>query len=85
MHVNYVSLKASLKLPCWLSSSGWDDGNASCVLQKSEILEEWVDCRGVSTVPWLKATVTVYFNGSTEEAVLHLNEDSVLLATEVWI
>uniref|UniRef100_I3JX55 Potassium calcium-activated channel subfamily M regulatory beta subunit 3 n=1 Tax=Oreochromis niloticus TaxID=8128 RepID=I3JX55_ORENI len=36
----------------------------------------WVDCRGVSTVPCLKATVTVYFNGSTEEAVLHLNEDS---------
>uniref|UniRef100_A0A3Q4GR78 Potassium calcium-activated channel subfamily M regulatory beta subunit 3 n=1 Tax=Neolamprologus brichardi TaxID=32507 RepID=A0A3Q4GR78_NEOBR len=23
----------------------------------------WVDCRGVSTVPCLKATVTVYFNG----------------------
>uniref|UniRef100_A0A3Q0QVJ6 Potassium calcium-activated channel subfamily M regulatory beta subunit 3 n=1 Tax=Amphilophus citrinellus TaxID=61819 RepID=A0A3Q0QVJ6_AMPCI len=33
----------------------------------SEILEEWVDCRGVSTVPCLKATVTVYFNGSSEE------------------
>ncbi|KAL3988219.1 steroidogenic acute regulatory protein, mitochondrial [Sarotherodon galilaeus] len=65
-------------------NSGWDDGNASCVLQKSEILEEWVDCRGVSTVPCLKATVTVYFNGSTEEAVLHLNEDSVLLVTECF-
>ncbi|XP_039458111.1 calcium-activated potassium channel subunit beta-3 isoform X3 [Oreochromis aureus] len=78
------SLKACSPRVCVGDSSGWDDGNASCVLQKSEILEEWVDCRGVSTVPCLKATVTVYFNGSTEEAVLHLNEDSVLLATECF-
>uniref|UniRef100_A0A3Q0QW14 Potassium calcium-activated channel subfamily M regulatory beta subunit 3 n=1 Tax=Amphilophus citrinellus TaxID=61819 RepID=A0A3Q0QW14_AMPCI len=71
-----VGLTASLNLLCRLSSSGWDDGKASCVLQKSEILEEWVDCRGVSTVPCLKATVTVYFNGSSEEAVLHFDDES---------
>lgn len=83
LHAVTATFQPGFSEPC--ASSGWDDGKASCVLQKSEILEEWVDCRGVSTVPCLKATVTVYFNGSSEEAVLHFDDESALLATEVWI
>lgn len=49
----------------------------------TEILEEWVDCRGVSTVPCLR--VTVNLTGSNQTALLHLDEDLVLGALEVQV
>lgn len=49
----------------------------------TEILEEWVDCRGVSTVPCLR--VTVNLTGSNQTALLHLDEDLVVRALEVQI
>lgn len=48
---------------------------------RTEILEEWVDCRGVSTVPCLR--VTVNLTGSNQTALLHLDEELVLHALEV--
>lgn len=51
------------------------------MLRQTHILEDWVDCRGVSTVPCLK--VTVNMTGSTQGAFLHYDEESVLLAKEV--
>uniref|UniRef100_A0A3Q2CNU0 Uncharacterized protein n=1 Tax=Cyprinodon variegatus TaxID=28743 RepID=A0A3Q2CNU0_CYPVA len=61
--------------------SRWEE--SSCVLPQSNILEEWVDCRGVSTVPCL--TVTVNIAGSNQSAFLQLDEDSVFLPNEVRI
>uniref|UniRef100_A0A3P9HIG1 Si:ch211-38m6.7 n=1 Tax=Oryzias latipes TaxID=8090 RepID=A0A3P9HIG1_ORYLA len=57
-------------------NSHWEE-NSSCVLQQTAILERWVDCRGVSSMPCL--TVTVYINGSVDEVFLHLDEESVFL------
>uniref|UniRef100_A0A3Q1G2L0 Potassium calcium-activated channel subfamily M regulatory beta subunit 3 n=1 Tax=Acanthochromis polyacanthus TaxID=80966 RepID=A0A3Q1G2L0_9TELE len=39
-------------------NSDWDQ-EVSCVLQQTELPEEWVDCRGVSTVPCLRVTVNL--------------------------
>lgn len=64
-----------------LFSSNWE--LASCVLLKTEILEEWVDCRGVSTVPCLR--VKVNLTGSNQTAFLHFDEELVVLALEVGI
>lgn len=64
-----------------LFSSNWEE--ASCVLLKTEILEEWVDCRGVSTVPCLR--VQVNLTGSNQTAFLHFDEELVLHALEVGI
>lgn len=64
-----------------LFSSNWEE--ASCVLLKTEILEEWVDCRGVSTVPCLE--VKVNFTGTKQTAFLHFDEELVLYALEVGI
>lgn len=50
---------------------------------RTEILEEWVDCRGVSTVPCLR--VLVNLTGSNHTALLHLDEELVLHALEVQI
>lgn len=50
---------------------------------RTEILEEWVDCRGVSTVPCLR--VTVNLTGSKQTALLHLDEELLLHALEVQI
>lgn len=50
---------------------------------RTEILEEWVDCRGVSTVPCLR--VTVNLTGSNQTALLHLDEELVLHALEVQL
>lgn len=72
---------SSLKCPWWLFSSCWEE--ASCVLPQTHILEEWVDCRGVSTVPCL--TVTVSVTGSNESAFLQFDEDSVFLPNEVHV
>lgn len=62
-----------------LFSSNWEE--ASCVLLKTEILEEWVDCRGVSTVPCLE--VKVNFTDTNQTAFLHVDEELVLYALEV--
>lgn len=64
-----------------LSCSDWAE--AGCVVLRTEILQEWVDCRGVSTVPCLK--VTVNLTGSNQTALLHLDEELVLRAMEVQI
>ncbi|KAM4552654.1 calcium-activated potassium channel subunit beta-3 isoform 2-T2 [Odontesthes bonariensis] len=62
-------------------NSCWEK-KASCVLQQTEILEQWVDCRGVSTVPCLMATVN--FTDSNQGAFLHFDEESVLLGTKCF-
>lgn len=64
-----------------LSCSAWEE--AGCVVLRTEILEEWVDCRGVSTVPCLR--VTVNLTGSNQTALLHLDEELVLHALEVQL
>ena len=65
-----------------LFSSNWE-AEARCVLLQADILDEWVDCRGVSTVPCLR--VTVNLTDSNQRAFLHFDEESVLLAPEVGI
>ncbi|AWP04396.1 putative calcium-activated potassium channel subunit beta-3-like [Scophthalmus maximus] len=62
-------------------NSHWEE-EAGCVLVQADILTEWVDCRGVSTVPCLRAAVN--FTGSNQSAFLHLDEESVLLAPECF-
>uniref|UniRef100_A0A3Q3XKF3 Uncharacterized protein n=1 Tax=Mola mola TaxID=94237 RepID=A0A3Q3XKF3_MOLML len=62
-------------------SSNWEE--ASCAVLHTEILEEWVDCRGVSTVPCLR--VRVNLTGSNQTAFLHFDEELVLQALEVQI
>lgn len=64
-----------------LFSSNWEE--ASCVLMKTEILEEWVDCRGVSTVPCLR--VKVNLTGPNQTAFIHFDEELVLFGLEVGI
>ncbi|XP_047224937.1 calcium-activated potassium channel subunit beta-3 isoform X2 [Girardinichthys multiradiatus] len=60
--------------------SCWEE--ASCVLPQTDILEEWVDCRGVSMVPCLIVTVSV--TSSNQSAFLHFDEDSVFLPKECF-
>ncbi|XP_068593996.1 calcium-activated potassium channel subunit beta-3 [Cebidichthys violaceus] len=62
-------------------NSNWEE-EASCVLLQADVLEEWVDCRGVSTVPCLR--VTVNLTDANQRAFLHLDEESVLLAPECF-
>ncbi|CAG5896985.1 unnamed protein product [Menidia menidia] len=62
-------------------NSFWEK-EAGCVLKQTEILDQWVDCRGVSTAPCL--LVTVNLNGSEQGAFLHFDEESVLLASECF-
>ncbi|XP_076000860.1 calcium-activated potassium channel subunit beta-3 [Genypterus blacodes] len=57
------------------NKSNWEE-EVSCVLLQATVLDEWVDCRGVSTVPCLRATVNI--TGSKLPAALHLDEESVL-------
>ncbi len=65
-----------------LFSSHWEK-KVNGVLLEPEILKEWVDCRGVSSVPCLR--VKVQFMGSNQTAFLHFDEESVLLTPEVRI
>ncbi|XP_054452723.1 calcium-activated potassium channel subunit beta-3 [Anoplopoma fimbria] len=62
-------------------NSNWEE-EASCVLLQADILEEWVDCKGVSTVPCLRARVNL--TDSNQRALLHFDEESVLLAPECF-
>lgn len=64
-----------------LSSSCWKE--TSCVLVETVVLDEWVDCRGVSKVPCLRATVNL--TGSDSAALLHYDEEPVLHGSEVGI
>uniref|UniRef100_A0A4W6FNN1 Potassium calcium-activated channel subfamily M regulatory beta subunit 3 n=1 Tax=Lates calcarifer TaxID=8187 RepID=A0A4W6FNN1_LATCA len=64
-----------------LFSSDWEK-EVGCVLVQVDILEDWVDCRGVSTVPCL--SVTVNLTRSNQSASLHFDEESVLLAPECF-
>ncbi|KAG7277423.1 hypothetical protein CRUP_033378, partial [Coryphaenoides rupestris] len=57
--------------------------NTSCVLVQVEILEDWVDCRGVSSMPCLQATVNLSDFG--RPALLHHNEDSLRLAPQALV
>ncbi|XP_070830195.1 calcium-activated potassium channel subunit beta-3 [Chaetodon trifascialis] len=61
-------------------NSDWKE--AGCVLLKTEILEEWVDCRGGSTVPCLR--VKVNLTSSNQTAFLHFDEELVILALECF-
>ncbi|KAM6918172.1 calcium-activated potassium channel subunit beta-3 [Xenentodon cancila] len=61
-------------------NSSWKE--VRCVLLQTDILTEWVDCRGVSSVPCLRATVNL--SDSNRGALLHFDEESVLLATECF-
>ncbi|KAE8291175.1 Calcium-activated potassium channel subunit beta-3 [Larimichthys crocea] len=61
-------------------NSNWEE--ASCVLIKTEILEEWVDCRGVSTVPCLR--VKVNLTGPNQTAFIHFDEELVLFGLECF-
>uniref|UniRef100_A0A3Q3EWJ9 Potassium calcium-activated channel subfamily M regulatory beta subunit 3 n=1 Tax=Labrus bergylta TaxID=56723 RepID=A0A3Q3EWJ9_9LABR len=61
-------------------NSKWEE--ASCAVLHSEILEEWMDCRGVSSVPCLR--VKVNLTGSNQTFALHFDEESVLLAPECF-
>ncbi|XP_041848776.1 calcium-activated potassium channel subunit beta-3 [Melanotaenia boesemani] len=61
-------------------NSSWK--KTSCVLWKTLILDEWVDCKGVSTVPCLK--VKVNLSDSNQETFLHFDEESVLLGSECF-
>lgn len=87
LHLVYIQYKDWMP---WLAytdnvllfSSKWEE-EASCVLLQADILEEWVDCRGVSTVPCLR--VTVNLTDSNQRTFLHFDEESVLLAPEVEI
>ncbi|CAL8281027.1 unnamed protein product [Lota lota] len=62
-------------------NSNWAE-RASCVLVQVELLQEWVECRGVSTVPCLR--VSVNHSGSSRVALLHHDEDSLRLAPECF-
>ncbi|XP_062285163.1 calcium-activated potassium channel subunit beta-3 [Scomber scombrus] len=62
-------------------NSNWEE-ETSCVLLYTVVLKEWVDCRGVSTVPCLR--VTVNLTASNQSAFLHFDEESVLLAPECF-
>ncbi|KAJ4936715.1 hypothetical protein JOQ06_001302 [Pogonophryne albipinna] len=62
-------------------NSNWEEG-VRCVLLQADILEEWVDCRGVSTVPCLR--VMVNLSDSNQRALLHFDEESLLLAPECF-
>ncbi|XP_029381310.1 calcium-activated potassium channel subunit beta-3 [Echeneis naucrates] len=62
-------------------NSNWVQ-EASCVLVQAEVLKDWVDCRGVSTVPCLRVMVNLM--GSNQSAFLHFDEDSVPLAPECF-
>ncbi|XP_040910653.1 calcium-activated potassium channel subunit beta-3 isoform X1 [Toxotes jaculatrix] len=62
-------------------NSNWKE-EASCVLLQADILKEWVDCRGVSTVPCLR--VTVNLTASNQSALLHFDEESVFLSPECF-
>ncbi|KAM9845424.1 calcium-activated potassium channel subunit beta-3 [Aulostomus maculatus] len=62
-------------------NSKWE-GDSSFMLLHTEILDEWVDCRGVGTVPCLR--VTVNLSASNRRAFLHFDEESVRLSPECF-
>ncbi|XP_046882874.1 calcium-activated potassium channel subunit beta-3 [Hypomesus transpacificus] len=57
-------------------NSHWDE-EANCSLVQSDVLEEWVDCRGVSMAPCLRVLVNITQSG--QKAHFHYDEESVLL------
>ncbi|KAL0966772.1 hypothetical protein UPYG_G00299940 [Umbra pygmaea] len=61
--------------------SDWNE-EAICFLVQADVLEEWADCRGVSTAPCL--TVLVNLSTSEQTAHLHYDEESVLLSPECF-
>ncbi|XP_072296572.1 calcium-activated potassium channel subunit beta-3 [Eucyclogobius newberryi] len=61
-------------------NSDWE-GRANCTLVHTQVLEEWVSCRGVSTVPCLRATVNL---SGTGQGLLHYDEEAVLLTPECF-
>ncbi|KAK7945829.1 hypothetical protein WMY93_001557 [Mugilogobius chulae] len=63
-------------------NSDWER-RANCTLVDTQVLEEWVSCRGVSTVPCLKATVNLT-GFITGQGLLHYDEEAVLLTPECF-
>ncbi|XP_061924770.1 calcium-activated potassium channel subunit beta-3 [Entelurus aequoreus] len=62
-------------------NSKWEEEDR-CMLLHTGILDEWVDCRGVSTIPCLAATVNLV--ASNQSAVLHFDEESVLFTPKCF-
>ncbi|XP_041697286.1 calcium-activated potassium channel subunit beta-3 [Coregonus clupeaformis] len=62
-------------------NSDWHE-EASCLLVQVDVLDEWADCRGVSTAPCLKVLVNLSTSG--QKARLHYDEESVLLNPECF-
>ncbi|KAM3866030.1 calcium-activated potassium channel subunit beta-3 [Diretmus argenteus] len=62
-------------------TSNWEK-EVSCVLVQTDILEEWVNCRGVGTVPCLR--VMVNLTDSQHKTLLHYDEESVHLTPECF-
>ncbi|KAM9459847.1 calcium-activated potassium channel subunit beta-3 [Salvelinus alpinus] len=62
-------------------NSDWHE-EASCLLVQVDVLDEWADCRGVSTAPCLRVLVNLSTSG--QKARLHYDEESVLLNHECF-
>uniref|UniRef100_A0A674ESA9 Potassium calcium-activated channel subfamily M regulatory beta subunit 3 n=1 Tax=Salmo trutta TaxID=8032 RepID=A0A674ESA9_SALTR len=63
-------------------NSDWHE-EASCLLVQVDVLDEWANCRGVSTAPCLRVLVNLSTSG--QKARLHYDEESVLLNPEVQL
>uniref|UniRef100_A0A3B4A3Q1 Uncharacterized protein n=1 Tax=Periophthalmus magnuspinnatus TaxID=409849 RepID=A0A3B4A3Q1_9GOBI len=64
-------------------NSDWEM-RANCTLVHTQVLEEWVSCRGVSIVPCLQATVNLSGTGPMGQGLLHYDEEAVLLTPECF-
>ena len=62
------------------SPSNWVE-RGGCVLVQVELLQDWVECRGVSIMPCLR--VTVNHSASGRASLLHHHEDALILAPQV--
>ncbi|CAL1579922.1 unnamed protein product [Knipowitschia caucasica] len=61
-------------------NSEWQS-RSNCTLVHTQVLQEWVSCRGVSSVPCLRATVNL---SGTTVGLLHFDEEAVLLTPECF-
>ncbi|KAJ0059401.1 hypothetical protein NL108_016929, partial [Boleophthalmus pectinirostris] len=67
-------------------NSDWEM-QVNCTLVHTQVLDEWVSCRGVSTVPCLRAMVNLSGTapmGQTGQGLLHYDEEAVLLTPECF-
>ncbi|XP_059915925.1 calcium-activated potassium channel subunit beta-3-like isoform X1 [Gadus macrocephalus] len=62
-------------------NSNWVE-RGGCVLVQVELLQDWVECRGVSIMPCLR--VTVNHSASGRANLLHHHEDALILAPQCF-